>query len=218
MAKGPKQKASSIWDRPPFPQRGDADKKEIWTAVGAAISAWGEYEGALGRLFTIFIAGEFPSPQAKKAFGAIRSFEGRRDLLRGASEAFFHYRKGTSEEQSCLKEIMRDAAHAVERRNDLAHGILRHRLNLEILSSPVFDNLEDLFRNGSSKPIIWLIEIRANDSHHRLDHFWRDFNLFRGRASRDRVAGCGKASLRIGSLFVKCIVAASLPSAAVPQR
>jgi hypothetical protein len=80
MAKGPKQKTPSIWDRPPFPQQGDADKKEIWTAVGAAISAWGEYEAALGRLFTIFIAGEFPSPQARRAFGGIRSFEGRREL------------------------------------------------------------------------------------------------------------------------------------------
>jgi hypothetical protein len=123
MAKGGKQKAPSIWDRPPFPQQGDADKKDIWTAVGAAISAWGEYEGALGRLFTIFIAGDFPSPQAKRAFGEIRTFEGRRDLLRGSSEAFFHYRKGTSAEQVRFKEILKDASHAVERRNDLAHGI-----------------------------------------------------------------------------------------------
>jgi hypothetical protein len=96
MAKGKKQKAPSILDRPPYPQRGDADKKEILTSVGAAISAWGEYEEMLGRLFTIFIAGDFPSPPAKRAFGEIRSFEGRRYLLRGASEAFFHYRKGTS--------------------------------------------------------------------------------------------------------------------------
>jgi hypothetical protein len=123
MAKGQKQKTPSIWDRPPFPQQGDADKKEIWTAVGAAISAWGEYESALGRLFTIFIAGEFPSPQAKRAFGEIRSFEGRRDLLRGASEAFFHYRRGTSREQVWFKAILKEASHAVERRNDLAHGI-----------------------------------------------------------------------------------------------
>ena len=123
MAKSSKQKASSIWDRPPFPQQGDADKKEIWTAVGAAISAWGEYEAALGRLFTIFIAGEFPSPQAKRAFGGIRTFDGRRELLRGVSEAFFHYRKGTSEEQVWFKAILKDASHAVERRNDLAHGI-----------------------------------------------------------------------------------------------
>jgi hypothetical protein len=124
MAKGSKQKAPSIWDRPPFPQQGDADKKEIWTAVGAAISAWGEYEAALGRLFTIFIAGEFPSPQARRAFGRIRSFEGRRELLRGASEAFFHYQKGTSQEQDLLKIIIKDAWNAAERRNDLAHGIV----------------------------------------------------------------------------------------------
>jgi hypothetical protein len=123
MAKDPKQKEPSIWDRPSFPQRGDADKEEIWTAVGAALSAWGEYEGVLGRLFTIFIAVEFPSPQAKRAFGAIRSFEGRRDLLRGSSEAFFHYRRGTYREQVLFKAILRDASHAAERRNDLAHGI-----------------------------------------------------------------------------------------------
>jgi hypothetical protein len=123
MPKGSKQKPPSIWDRPPFPQQGDADKKEIWTAVGAALSTWGEYEGALGRLFTIFMAGEFPSPQAKRVFGGIRSFEGRRDLLRGSSEAFFHYREGTSVEQVCFKTILRDASLAVERRNDFAHGI-----------------------------------------------------------------------------------------------
>lgn len=123
MTKGQKQKAPSIWDRPPFPQQGDADKKEIWTAVGAAISAWGEYEAALGRLFTIFIAGDFPSPQAKRAFGGIRTFEGRRELLRGASEAFFHYQKGTLEEQVRFKAIFTVSWDAAARRNDLAHGI-----------------------------------------------------------------------------------------------
>jgi hypothetical protein len=123
MAKGSKQKRPSIWDRPPFPPQGDADKKEIWTAVGTAISAWGEYESALGRLFTFFIAGDFPSPQAKRAFGGIRTFEGRRELLRGASEAFFHYQRGTPEEQVWFKAILKDASYAVERRNDLAHGI-----------------------------------------------------------------------------------------------
>jgi len=123
MAKGPKQKTPSLWNRPPFPQQGDADKKEIWTAVGAAISAWGEYEAALGRLFTIFIAGDFPSPQARRAFGGIRSFEGRRELLRGSSEAFFHYQKGTLGEQVLFKAIFKDAWNAAQRRNDLAHGI-----------------------------------------------------------------------------------------------
>ena len=123
MPKREKPREPSIWDRPPFPQKGDADEKEIWTAVGAAVSAWGEYEAKLGRLFTVFIAGDSPSPQAKRAFGRIRTFEGRRDLLRGSSEAFFHYRHGTPQEQDLLKGIIKDALCAAERRNDLAHGI-----------------------------------------------------------------------------------------------
>jgi hypothetical protein len=114
----------SIWVRPNLPERGDHDKKDIWAAVGAAMSAWGEYETELGRLFAIFMAGDFPSPQAKRAFGAIRGFEGRKELLRAAYEAFFAYHGRHIDNPEAFKEILKQAKNAVKIRNDIAHGIV----------------------------------------------------------------------------------------------
>jgi hypothetical protein len=56
--------------------------------------------------------------------GAIRTFEGRRDLLRGVSEGFFAYNPWASVKQDEVKEILRESQKAVERRNELAHGIV----------------------------------------------------------------------------------------------
>ena len=114
----------SLWDRPPSAAQGDSDKKEIWAAVGRALTSWGEYENQLGRLFNVLLTADFPSPQARRAFGAIRTFDGRLELLRGASEGFFHYRKGTPDEQKKFKDIFKDGKSAVERRNDIAHGMV----------------------------------------------------------------------------------------------
>ena len=112
------------WDLPPKPAEGDAAKTGIWTAVGAALSAWGEYESELGRLFTICVTWDYPSPQLMRAFGAVRTFEGRRDMLRGASEGFFSLNRWASSRQAAMKEIIREGSKAFERRNELAHGIV----------------------------------------------------------------------------------------------
>jgi hypothetical protein len=117
------QPTPSVWARPPLPTRGGRTERTTWKAVGEALSVWCQYEEALGRLFGILITGDFPSPQCTRAFGAIRTFEARRDMLREAGRAYFAYFAQTAEAQhQTFRSIITEASAAVTIRNDLAHG------------------------------------------------------------------------------------------------
>jgi hypothetical protein len=48
--------------------------------------------------------------------------------------------------------------------------------------------------------------VLVNNRNPGLDHLTSHLNFFRGRANHARAIGCGKR-IRIGSLFVKCIIA-----------
>jgi hypothetical protein len=123
-----------IWSRPKLPTTGNQTKEQIWTAVGAALTAWGEYESELGHLFSIFMAGDFPSPQARRAFGAIKGFEARSQILREAYEAFQAYHGRHIKEPKEFYELWKQANEAVKLRNDVAHGIV---LPLSTKGAPV---------------------------------------------------------------------------------
>jgi hypothetical protein len=92
--------------------------------VGAALTAWGTYETELGRLFARFMAGEYPSPAADMAFGAMRAFEGRLQVLRSSGQAFFDYRPHDKEDRKILDEILKMGQRFCERRNEIAHGVV----------------------------------------------------------------------------------------------
>jgi hypothetical protein len=134
MPKNEKKVGNSRWARPQLPKTGNKTREEIWTAVGAALTAWGEYESELGRLFSIFMAGDFPSPQAQRAFGAIRTFEGRSQMLWEAYEAFLAYHGRHIKEPKEFDELWNEATKAVKLRNDVAHGIV---LPLSTQGAPV---------------------------------------------------------------------------------
>jgi hypothetical protein len=112
------------WKQAPWPSGGDADRCITFSAVGAALTAWSSYEAALGRLFCRFMVGEYPSPAADMAFGAIRSFEARAQVLRSSGKAFFTYRRDDPSDQNSLTEILKIGQQFCERRNEIAHGIV----------------------------------------------------------------------------------------------
>lgn len=93
MGKGPKKPQASPelkpWDRRPWPLFGDADMNELYAAVGRALSQWERYEGHLALLFSAFVTG-METDIARRAYCAVRTFEGRTDMLRAAAEAFFY--------------------------------------------------------------------------------------------------------------------------------
>jgi hypothetical protein len=124
MAKMPKPKELKPWDRRPWPPHGDTDQEKLYAGVGRALSEWERYDARLSFLFAAFTSQE-DNAIGRRAYSAVRTFEGRRDMLRAASEAYFvlHPNK---EFLAAFKEILRNAATFSERRNDISHGAVDH--------------------------------------------------------------------------------------------
>jgi hypothetical protein len=123
MPKAQKEKAMQPWDRRPWPDRGDSDKGTIYLQVGQFISFWEKLEAALAFLFANFSAPYPQSEPARRAFFSVRPFEGRADMLRAGSEAYFSAHP-SEELLSDLKEILKLSVCYSQRRNDIAHGIV----------------------------------------------------------------------------------------------
>jgi hypothetical protein len=116
------------WKQAAWPPHGDADKRDTFCAVGAALTTWGIYEAELGRLFCALMVRDLPSPAANNAFGAIRTFEGRLAVLRKAGAAYFAYHQDETYQSTELIQILNIGQRACERRNEIAHGIVQRYL------------------------------------------------------------------------------------------
>jgi hypothetical protein len=119
-AKEPKLKP---WDRRPWPIAGDLDLTTIYAAAGRALSQWERYEGVLSLLFSAFVAGT-ETQAAKRAYVSVRTFEGRAEMLRAASSAYFTEKPNHGSLQEPFKTILRDATSFAPRRNEIAHGVV----------------------------------------------------------------------------------------------
>jgi len=73
-------------------------------------------------MFAYFI-GNFKTRTGRRAYNAVRSFEGRSEMLRAASETYFH-ESPNAERQQDFKKIFKLAKGFAPRRNDIAHGIV----------------------------------------------------------------------------------------------
>ena len=115
------------WDRRPYPQHGDQDQDEIYTAVGRALSAWERYEAALAFLLANLVGpNEIPLP-AQRAYAAVRTSEARQEMLKAASIAYFLTRtdcKTKDELQATFKDRLKEACAFCPRRNEIAHGVV----------------------------------------------------------------------------------------------
>lgn len=123
-----KASKTNIWDAPPWPRRGDQSQDKLYASIGRAISEWERYESVLGFLFENLV-GDTPCIAARRAYGAVRTFEGRSDMLRAASEAFFYATPDgilKDKTQTAFKEVLRYAIEFSKRRNEIVHGVVDH--------------------------------------------------------------------------------------------
>ena len=132
------KKASSPnpWDRPLSwsPSRGEENEDTLYVAVGRALTAWEVYEGYLSLLFSQFIAPTRDSIAARRAFSAVRTHEGRLEMLKAAFEAYITFLPDKNIEEAVSQVIGRSKNWSA-RRNDIAHGCVQ----------PVISNEKDAF-------------------------------------------------------------------------
>jgi hypothetical protein len=109
------------YDLRPWPKSGDRNIDKTYAAIGRALSNWERYEWILSHLFSAIVAGVENNP-ARRAYGAVRTFEGRSQMLRAASVTYFSERPDTNL-QGSFKKIITSASKFSERRNEIAHGV-----------------------------------------------------------------------------------------------
>lgn len=130
----PKAKEPRAWDRRPWPSRGTRSVDKVYGAVGFALTSWEFYEADLGTLFSLFAAGR-DSIAARRAYFAVRTFEGRAEMLRAASQAHFNEQPNDVLQQQ-FKDIIRDATSFSPRRNEIAHGVVTNFRTNPVLGPP----------------------------------------------------------------------------------
>lgn len=136
MAEGSKT-TDRAWDRRPWPVKGNSDGNVLYASIGRALSQWERYESRLSILFAAFVAGDKKNNAARRSYVAVRTFEGRAEMLRAASSSYFEESSNT-EMQEAFRDILRTATSYSPRRNDVAHGVVDYFL------------AEDLYRAGKT--------------------------------------------------------------------
>jgi hypothetical protein len=113
------------WDIRPGARWADRDPKELFAAIGEALTEWENVEAALASLFAVFVSARknasFWSP-AIQAYGSIASFKSRCDMIRIAADAYFSTRKSITDTKKHFKELLDLAGNYSARRNEIAHG------------------------------------------------------------------------------------------------
>ena len=125
-----KPQEPKFWDRRPWPSHGDSEESQIYMAVGRALTCWERLEVNLSALFSAFTS---PTNQiaAKRAFASVRTFEGRADMLRASSSAYFE-KMPNDMLLDQFKNVLSESTQAARRRNDIAHGALDRFFSKEV--------------------------------------------------------------------------------------
>lgn len=102
--------------------RTNATAEEVYLSVGRALSEWEGMEHHFAWIFGFYCGGREPFA-ARRAYGSVISFSGRSEMLRRASEAYFHSRPG-HQMQDRFDKILDRAGKFSPRRNEIAHGVV----------------------------------------------------------------------------------------------
>jgi hypothetical protein len=119
------QTSPEPWDRRPLPSAGDASVTETYAAVGEALTEWGKFECDLALLFCAFVSAAGAYRAADRAYTAVRTFEGRLEMLRAAAEVHFSTAKYQTIKRHFNRVTGTDWRKYAERRNEIAHGIVQ---------------------------------------------------------------------------------------------
>lgn len=107
----------SAWKRPRPDSHGDIDVDDIYVAVGRVLSEWSMVEIALGRLYAVL---EGSTPQAAwSVYAADRDWQARHARLGEAAQDRF----ADGEDGTVCRRVIEAANQAVQRRDDVVHGI-----------------------------------------------------------------------------------------------
>ena len=132
-------KATKPWDVPIFPKHGDIDVQILYATVGHALTRWEAMEERLAHLFSILIGLHDPSEIAERAYGAVVTFRGRKEMIERAADLYFGLFPDATI-KSMFDEAMLYAQGFAARRNEIAHGkvtsFLKPDKTLEFLMQP----------------------------------------------------------------------------------
>lgn len=157
-----KKKTSEPWDRVrPYSKKVDERPEGIYEAVGRALSAWEGMEGMLSILFAFIVSGDTDAFAARRAYNAVRTFEGRLGMLRAAFSAYCHdypQNKELNKLRSSFNNTIRLATGFSGRRNEIAHGVVSQMMKGQIIGEVEIEN------DGYA-----LLPSYANTGHRNLD-------------------------------------------------
>lgn len=111
------------WDPLPLPSRGDDDEDATYAGVGRVISRWEAVEVELARLYTVLV-GRPHEADTIREYGSGRIFHERLATVCTAAEAYFRANPNQASEGE-TRELLRKVRGYSDRRNEVAHGIVR---------------------------------------------------------------------------------------------
>lgn len=133
-------KPSVPWAVRPKAPRGDDEPKELFAAIGAALTEWEQVESSLAEIFAVLVSAArkstFWSP-AIQAYGTVISVRGRCDMVRVGADAYFNTRKKKRDSfRETLSKLIIEVLEFSNRRNEIAHGQVASILALYDASPP----------------------------------------------------------------------------------
>lgn len=117
----------NVYDRPPFPEKGDWSESALYESIGRALSSWEFFERLFAMLFQVLIGPSLHPTAGFRAYGSIVSFTSRLAMVEAATEAYFMESHQFDDKENChheLIKIFKEAKKLSDRRNDIAHGIV----------------------------------------------------------------------------------------------
>ena len=105
-----------------FPDEGSASDRAIFSAVGAALSAWEHTEVHLALVFSHLVGDGVQSEAAFRAYGSAIAFSARADMVIAAAEQALSIHPERDELEPKFKAALALMRRASARRNEIAHG------------------------------------------------------------------------------------------------
>jgi hypothetical protein len=112
------------WDPPPLPKRGNKSCRALYEAIGRALSTWEELETVLAGLYAALCGHSQFDPAANDGYGKELNFRSRLAALERAGCRYFMKNPDQTLEGE-LAWVIRNSAGYSQRRNDVAHGVVR---------------------------------------------------------------------------------------------
>ena len=117
-----KVKTKQPWDQRDWPTEGSSDLGLLFQAIGEAITTWEVLEGHLSLIFTYFIEAKNENA-SRRAFGIIRTFEGRNAILKEVAAVFFDTYSNDALQRE-FNKLQGEITSFAGRRNEIAHGVV----------------------------------------------------------------------------------------------